>query len=167
MRDEFQVMPGAHEAGTIQGCRHRSKFTMTGIRFEGLEWEGIMNRRSPLRLFRSALLIGVIVSLTAGGHVLDGGTLPAVGILALLAALTLVPVCLLNGPRLGWPILAILGSGQWMLHKPFTALSHPAVVTLVPARPLRFVHDAGVLPNQWPHLRAHRRRGPPFSWDLH
>ncbi|MCG2622850.1 hypothetical protein LVY72_13160 [Arthrobacter sp. I2-34] len=82
------------------------------------------------RLLRSAAVASVVLSLSAAAHVAGGGTLPAPGILAALAALTMLPATVLAGRRLGAASLAgLLGGGQWVLHQAFTALGVTASCT--------------------------------------
>ncbi|NKX50911.1 hypothetical protein HER39_10100, partial [Arthrobacter deserti] len=79
---------------------------------------------NPLwRLLRPAAVSSAVLSLSAGAHVAGGGTLPAPGILAALAALVMLPATVLAGRRLGLASLAgLLGGGQLVLHEAFTAL---------------------------------------------
>lgn len=82
------------------------------------------------RLLRSAAVASAVLCLSAAAHVAGGGTLPAAGILAALAALTMLPATVLAGRKLGPASLAgLLGGGQLALHQAFTALGVSASCT--------------------------------------
>lgn len=82
------------------------------------------HRQAPFHLLRTGLLSIATVSLAAGAHVLAGGTLPALPVLAALIALTLLVSVLATKVRLGLPAMtAVLGAGQLLLHEAFGALS--------------------------------------------
>lgn len=87
-----------------------------------------MGLRISLRLFRAVLITGTMISVSAAGHVLGGGALPAPGAVAVLAVLLLVPVARLAARELSFlTLLGVLGAGQLLLHEAFISLSTPAV----------------------------------------
>ncbi len=85
---------------------------------------------APFRLLRAAAISATVLCLAAAAHVAGGGTMPAAGVVIGLSVLTLLPVTLLAGRKLG-PITmgAILAGSQLVLHQAFTALSTTAVCT--------------------------------------
>lgn len=116
-----------------------------------------MDRSRPVRLLRSALVTGAILSLAAGAHLVAGQTLPAPALLLLLTALLLVPVSCLAQRQLSFTSLVlILGAGQVLLHEAFTAFAAPGPCRSIP-------HDAGSqhgassldCPGSAPSLMAH------------
>jgi hypothetical protein len=83
-----------------------------------------MDLQGSLRLFRMVLITGMATFLAAAGHVLGGGALPDLGIMAVLVVPVLVPVAWLTRSQLSFmTLLSRLGSGQLMLHEAFTFLS--------------------------------------------
>lgn len=85
-----------------------------------------MSSTALLRIPRSLGIAAAIFSLAAGAHVLGGGLLPSLGILAALGVAILVPIAALSGRRFSFPLLiALTGAGQVILHSCFTALSLP------------------------------------------
>ncbi len=76
------------------------------------------------RLWRAAMLSGAVVALAAAAHNLGHGALPPVPALVLMAALTLPVTVVLTGRRVNGAVaLAVLGSGQLLLHGAFGALT--------------------------------------------
>jgi hypothetical protein len=86
----------------------------------------MMPAQAPLPLLRALTVTGMILGLAATAHTAGGGGLPAPGVLALLAALVLLPVTILARRRLGLGVIAAsLGAGQLALHAAFTAFPGP------------------------------------------
>lgn len=97
-----------------------------------------MTPRASFRLFRTALIGLIILSLAAGGHLAGDGQLPQPAILAAVCAVTVIPVAALTRFRLSFPVLTgLLGAGQLWLHWAFNALStgNPAPQAFVPGHP--------------------------------
>jgi hypothetical protein len=87
-------------------------------------------RLAPFRLLRAAAVSATVLCLAAAAHVAGGGTMPAAGVVLGLSVLTLLPVTLLAGSKLGPATMAaILAASQLALHQAFTALSTTAVCT--------------------------------------
>jgi hypothetical protein len=83
-----------------------------------------MRVAAAVRLFRSLLVTACVVSLAAGAHVIGGGALPDPALVAVLAALSLIPVTLLAGRRLSAPVIgSVLAGGQLVLHGAFEMFS--------------------------------------------
>lgn len=86
--------------------------------------------QAPFRLLRAAAVSATVLCLAAAAHVAGGGTMPAAGVVLGLSVLTLLPVTLLAGRKLGLTTMAaILAASQLALHQAFTALSTTAVCT--------------------------------------
>lgn len=97
----------------------------------------------PLRLPRAAAITVAMLSLSAGAHLLAGGTLPAPLIMAGLTVLTLLPVMLISRARIAGPVMAVmLGLSQLVLHEAFVRFS--AASAFSPA-PVGHVHDLAAL----------------------
>lgn len=89
-----------------------------------------MHSAAPFRLLRAAAVSATVLCLAAAAHVAGGGTMPAAGVVIGLSVLTLLPVTLLAGRKLGpATIAAVLAGSQLVLHQAFTALSTTAVCT--------------------------------------
>jgi hypothetical protein len=87
-------------------------------------------RPAPARLLRAAAVSATVLCLAAAAHVAGGGTMPAAGVVIGLSVLTLLPVTLLAGRKLGpTTMTAILAGSQLALHQAFTTLSTTAVCT--------------------------------------
>ena len=85
---------------------------------------------APVRLLRAAAVSATVLCLAAAAHVAGGGTIPAAGVVIGLSVLTLLPVTLLAGRKLGVTTMAaILAGSQLALHQAFTVLSTTAVCT--------------------------------------
>ncbi|NMR29296.1 hypothetical protein [Crystallibacter degradans] len=85
---------------------------------------------APFRLLRAAAVSATVLCLAAAAHVAGGGTMPATGVVIGLSVLTLLPVTLLAGRKLGpTTMAAILAGSQLALHQAFTVLSTTAVCT--------------------------------------
>lgn len=83
--------------------------------------------RTPFRLLRASVVTGVVLSLAGAAHVTAGGVLPAPGILAALAALTMLGVTIAAPRRSSIPGLAVLlGLGQLALHSVFESTTAAA-----------------------------------------
>lgn len=83
--------------------------------------------RAPFHALRSAMVALTVLSLAAGAHTLAGGRLPSPGILLALLALTALASTTATRLKLNFPAMAgLLGAGQLVLHKAFTAFSVPA-----------------------------------------
>ena len=83
--------------------------------------------RAPFHALRSAMVALTVLSLAAGAHTLAGGQLPSPGILLALLALTALASTTATRLKLNFPAMAgLLGAGQLVLHKAFTAFSVPA-----------------------------------------
>ncbi|UZX01889.1 hypothetical protein F8G81_04030 [Arthrobacter sp. CDRTa11] len=83
--------------------------------------------RAPFHVFRAAALSTGILTLAAGAHVAAGGQLPGFGILLAVFALTGLAATSATRLRLNLPaMIAVLGTGQVILHEVFTAFSGPA-----------------------------------------
>jgi hypothetical protein len=102
--------------------------------------------RAPFRLARAAVVAGSTVLLAAAAHTAGGGALPDPLIFVGLLALTLLPAAWLCGRRVRpAAVLALLGTGQFVLHSAFDALSTAAAVSqFSPAA--GHVHVLGTLP---------------------
>lgn len=116
--------------------------------------------RVPFHSLRSAMVAGSIMSLAGGAHVLAGGRLPAAGILMALLALTVLASTAATRLRLRSPAMAgLLGTGQLVLHKAFTALdgtlsgpadsamTHHPVPAMLTAAPLAHIPPDGPVPS--------------------
>ncbi|SEF12269.1 hypothetical protein SAMN04489740_4212 [Arthrobacter alpinus] len=80
-----------------------------------------MAAHAPLRLPRALLVTTAVLGLAVAAHPAAGGSLPPLAVLALLAALILVPVTLLSRRRITLPAMALtLGAGQGLLHSVFS-----------------------------------------------
>lgn len=89
-----------------------------------------MNGKAPLRLLRAGGFSTAAFCLSAAAHVAGGGTLPAAAVVVALGALTLLPVMVLAGRKLGaTTTAAILGASQLLLHRAFTVLSTTSTCT--------------------------------------
>ncbi|EMY32229.1 hypothetical protein D477_021238 [Arthrobacter crystallopoietes BAB-32] len=85
---------------------------------------------APLRLLRAGSFAAAILCLSAAAHVAGGGTLPAPAVVIALGTLTLLPVMILAGRKLGAKTTAaVLGASQLLLHQAFTVLSTTALCT--------------------------------------
>lgn len=63
------------------------------------------------------------VALAAGGHVVGGGQRPDPPAVIVLTVLATLPAYLLGGRRIGaWPLLALLGGGQFAVHHVLSAI---------------------------------------------
>ncbi|WP_262107844.1 hypothetical protein [Arthrobacter sp. Marseille-P9274] len=83
-----------------------------------------MESKAPLRLLRAGGFSAAAFCLSAAAHVAGGGTLPATAVVVALGALTLLPVMVLAGRKLGAATTAAaLGASQLLLHQAFTVLS--------------------------------------------
>lgn len=79
------------------------------------------------RMLRAAVVSAVVLVLSAGAHLGAGGTLPHPGVLAGLAALTMLSATVVAKRTLKLPALvAVLGGGQFALHHAFGLLSTSA-----------------------------------------
>lgn len=86
--------------------------------------EGGAGMRALFRLSRAATVAGATVLLAAAAHTAGGGRLPDPLILVALLALTFLPAAWLCGKRLTpAAVLGLLGTGQFVLHSAFAALS--------------------------------------------
>ena len=82
--------------------------------------------QAPLTLPRALTVTGLVLGIAAAAHTAGGGHLPPVPVLALLAALVLLPVTVLARRRLGIAsISGVLGAGQLALHTAFSSLPAP------------------------------------------
>jgi hypothetical protein len=80
----------------------------------------MQQHRVPFRLLRASVITGVVLSLAGTAHLAGGGVLPSPGILAALAALTMLGVTIAARRRSSIPgLAAILGLGQLTLHQAF------------------------------------------------
>ncbi|PYI38224.1 hypothetical protein CVS30_11785 [Arthrobacter psychrolactophilus] len=80
-----------------------------------------MTAHTPLRLPRALLVTTAVLGLAIAAHTAADGSLPPPAILALLAALILIPVTLLSRRRITLPAMSlILGAGQGLLHSVFS-----------------------------------------------
>lgn len=105
-----------------------------------------MQQRAPFRLLRASVITGVVLSLAGTAHMAGGGVLPAPGIQAALAVLTMLGVTIAAHRRSSVPgLAAILGAGQLLLHQAFETTTAAAAcapsVTEAPASHLS--HIAG------------------------
>lgn len=79
----------------------------------------------PFRLLRTTLLGSTILGLAAGAHLVAGGSLPALPIMAVILALHLLCTTIATAFRLTLPtMIALLASSQFVLHQGFELLSH-------------------------------------------
>ncbi|MDQ4503943.1 hypothetical protein [Sinomonas sp. ASV322] len=98
--------------------------------------------RMPFRLSRAVTVSAMTVFLAASAHVAAGGVLPDPLIVAGLFSLVLVPVIALSRRKISAAaMLAILISGQFVLHEAFDALSISA--TSLPELSAAHVHVLG------------------------
>ncbi|CCQ45091.1 hypothetical protein ARTSIC4J27_1024 [Pseudarthrobacter siccitolerans] len=82
--------------------------------------------QAPLTLQRALTVTGLVLGIAAAAHTAGGGHLPPAPVLALLAALVLLPVTVLARRRLSLAsISGVLGAGQLALHTAFTSLPGP------------------------------------------
>ncbi|MFQ4149513.1 hypothetical protein AAGW05_12575 [Arthrobacter sp. LAPM80] len=80
---------------------------------------------APFRLLRTALVGSTVFGLAAGAHILAGGTLPALPIMAAILALHIMCSSIATNFRLTLPtMVALLASSQLVLHKGFELLSN-------------------------------------------
>lgn len=94
--------------------------------------------RVPFHLLRTGALSTGVLTLAAGAHLAGGGALPAPGIMLAILALTLLTSAAATRLRLGLPaMVALLGSGQVVLHTVFHNLSAP----MGPSSTLASGHD--------------------------
>lgn len=85
----------------------------------------MVTERAPLRLPRAGAVALTVLTLGAGAHVLAGGQLPALPIMAALAAVIALSAVLLAGRKMTAPTLAAyLSASQLALHQGFTTLSY-------------------------------------------
>lgn len=91
--------------------------------------------RAPLRFPRAGAVALTVLTLGAGAHLLAGGQLPALPIMAALAAVIALSAVLLAGRKMTAPALgAYLSASQFVLHQAFTMLSGTgAAISGVPA----------------------------------
>ncbi|MEE2570965.1 hypothetical protein V1638_16435 [Pseudarthrobacter sp. J64] len=83
--------------------------------------------RAPFHALRAGMVGSAVVGLAVGAHVLGGGALPALPILLAIVALTGLASTTATRFQLNAPaMLAVLGSGQLVLHEALTVLG-PAV----------------------------------------
>lgn len=88
-------------------------------------------RDQHIRLLRASVVTVVILVLSAGAHVIAGGSLPPAGILLALASVTMLAVTASARRAMKLPALtAVLCGGQLVLHHAFGLLSTAA--TCVP-----------------------------------
>ena len=81
-------------------------------------------QRVPLRLPRAGAVALTVLTLAAGAHVAAGGQLPALPILAAVAAVVGLSAVLLAGRKMTVPRLAgYLGTSQVVLHLAFSRLA--------------------------------------------
>jgi hypothetical protein len=115
-----------------------------------------------LRIFRAGVVTGCIFSLAAAGHLFAGGVLPAPVIVAAMLLVLLVPVTWLAGRQLSFgALLAVLGTGNVLLHAGFEAQSVPGICE--PRAPAHSGHAQAV--HCLPHPAAGPAAAQPFAAD--
>jgi len=103
--------------------------------------------RAPFHALRSAMVALTVLALAAGAHTLAGGQLPSPGILLALLALTALVSTTATRLKLNFPAMAgLLGAGQLVLHKAFTAFSAPAPAAASDPAGTAPPHHLGPLP---------------------
>ncbi|MBT1001424.1 hypothetical protein KIH31_02305 [Paenarthrobacter sp. DKR-5] len=84
----------------------------------------MQHQRSPFRLLRTAAVAVPMFLLAAGAHMLAGGALPALPVVAAMLALTAFPVIILTRAKLGPAVMVcLLGASQFALHAGLDRLS--------------------------------------------
>ena len=100
--------------------------------------------RAPFHFVRAASLSTGILTLAAGAHVLGGGDLPSPDILLAVLALTVLAATTATRLKLNLAATtAVLGAGQFALHKVFTAFNAPVIAASQPASTADAHHLSG------------------------
>lgn len=88
------------------------------------------NGKVPFHALRAGMVASAVVGLAAGAHVIGGGALPALPILLALGAFVGLASTTATRFKLNAAsMLAVLGSGQLVLHEALTALSASPIAT--------------------------------------
>lgn len=83
-----------------------------------------LNRRVPFHALRAGMVAAAVVGLAAGAHVIGGGALPVLPVLLAIVTLTGLAATTATRFKLNAPaMLAVLSTGQLLLHEALTALS--------------------------------------------
>lgn len=109
------------------------------------------------RLLRATAVTAVVLSLAMAAHIGAGGTLPPTMIMVALVALTMLPVLLLTArKRSTAALIAVLGGGQFVLHRAFEAFAAPVGCVGAPAA---HVHHVAHLSMSCAGSGAHQMAG--------